>query len=148
MEDFTLRNNFRTAYHIAKANQIQFSFQVSNVAQGTEKKSIYNGVKKTVVKFAMEDSNRSAAQKFSVEPKRVIELRVNFEKIISAKSSKQRLEMRRRECFDSDLEKKLVAWVYEQRGKMLHVSRKMTELKANKKSLTAKTKIQPYDKLL
>ena len=96
MEDFTLRNNFGTAYHIAKANQIQFSFQVSNVAQGTEKKSIYNGVKKTVVKFAMENSNRSAAQKFNVEPKRVIAWRENFEKIISAKSSKQRLEMRRR----------------------------------------------------
>ena len=46
MEDFTLRNNFGTVYHIAKANQIQFSFQISNVAQGTEKKSITMELKK------------------------------------------------------------------------------------------------------
>ena len=29
MEDFALQNNFETIYHIAKANEIQFSYQVS-----------------------------------------------------------------------------------------------------------------------
>ena len=46
MEDFTLRNNFGTAYHIAKANQIQFSFQVSNIAQGTERRAFTMELKK------------------------------------------------------------------------------------------------------
>ena len=48
--------------------------------------------KKTVVKLAMKNSNRSAAQKVSGEPKRVREWRENFKKIISTKSSKQQLE--------------------------------------------------------
>ena len=29
MEDFALKQNFETAYHVANANQIQFSFQLS-----------------------------------------------------------------------------------------------------------------------
>ena len=80
----------------------------------------------------MENSNRSAEEKFSVEPKHVRELRENFKKIITTKSSKQWLEGGGRKCFDPDLEEKLVAWVYEQRGKMLHVSRKMIMLKAKR----------------
>ena len=32
MKDFALRNNFDTAYYIAKTNQIQLSFQVSKGA--------------------------------------------------------------------------------------------------------------------
>ena len=43
--------------------------------------------KKTVVKLAMKNSNRSAAQKVSGEPKRVREWRENFKKIISTKST-------------------------------------------------------------
>ena len=120
MQYFALRNNFETAYHIAKANQIQFSFS---------------------------NSNRSAAQKFSLEPKRVREWIKNFEKSVSTKSYKQALEGGGRKCFDSDLEEKLVAWVYEKRGKMFHVSRKVIVFKA-KKCLTTKTKIYPYEKLV
>ena len=102
--------------------------------------------KQAFVKFTMENSNRSAAQKCSVEPKYVREWRKNFEKIISTKSSKQRSEDGERKYFDSDQEDKLVAWVYEQRGKMHHSSRKMIMFKA-KKYLTTKTKTQPYEKL-
>ena len=42
-------------------------------------------LKKTVVKFAIENSSRSAVLKCSVEPQRVREWRENFEKIIFTK---------------------------------------------------------------
>ena len=100
--------------------------------KGQKRRAFTMEFKKTVVKFTMENSNRSAAKQFSLEPKRIREWRENFEKIISTKSSKQRLEGGGRKCFDADLEEKLVAWVYEQRSKMLHVSRKMIMFKAKK----------------
>ena len=78
------------------------------------------------------NSNRSAAQKFNLEPKRVREWMENFEKSASTKSRKQPHEGGGRKCFESDLEEKLVAWVYEQRGKMFHVSRKVIVFKAKK----------------
>ena len=70
---------------------------------------------------------KTVTEKFSVEPKRVRKWRENFEKTISAKSSKQRQrpEGGGWKCFGSDLREKLSAWVYEQLGKMLHVNRKM-----------------------
>ena len=56
----------------------------------------------------------------------------NFEKSVSTKSCKQPLEGGGRKCFNSDLEEKLVVWVYEQRDKMFHVSRKVIVFKAKK----------------
>ena len=100
--------------------------------KGQKRRAFTVEFKKTVVKFEMENTNRLAAQKFSVEPICVREWRENFEKIISTKSSKQQLEDRGWKCFDSVLEEKLVAWVYEQHDKMLHVSRKIIMFKVKK----------------
>ena len=72
-------------YHIAKANQIEFSFQVSKkhgnrkhnnlISHKGQKRGAFTEFQKAVAKFAIENSNRSAAQKFSVEPKRLGEWR-------------------------------------------------------------------------
>ena len=68
--------------------------------------------KQEVVEFASEHSNRSAAQRFNVEPKRVREWKDNFDKIKTAKSSRQKLEGGGRKCIDEDLEENLVIWIY------------------------------------
>ena len=61
--------------------------------------------------IAMENSNWSTVLKSTAELTRVRKWKAIFEKIISTKSSKQRVEGGGRKFFDSDLEHKLVAWV-------------------------------------
>ena len=100
--------------------------------KGKKRRSFTTQFKQEVVEFASEHSNRSAAQRFNVEPKRVREWKDNFDKIKTAKSSRQKLEGGGRKCIDEDLEENLVIWIYEQRSKILHVSRKMIMFKANK----------------
>ena len=56
------------------------------------KRSFTMQFKQEVVEFASEHSNRSAAQRFNVEQKRVREWKDNFDKIKTAKSSRQKLE--------------------------------------------------------
>ena len=65
-----------------------------------------------------------------VEPKRVREWKKDLEKIKSTKSNRQRLDGGGRKWVDEELEENLVHWVYDQRSKMLHVSRKMIMWKA------------------
>ena len=65
-----------------------------------------------------------------MEPKRVREWKDSFDKIKTARSSRQKLEGGGRKCTDEDLEEDLVIWIYEQRSKMLHVSRKMIMFEA------------------
>ena len=91
-----------------------------------KKKRLYSmEFKKQVVVYAEANSNRSAASHFDVEPKRVRDWKKEFEKIKSTKSNRERLDGGSRECIDEDLDEDLVHWMYQNRSKMLHVSRKM-----------------------
>ena len=56
-----------------------------------EKEDLTMQFKQEVVEFASEHSNRSAAQRFNVEPKRVREWKDNFDKIKTAKSSRRKV---------------------------------------------------------
>ena len=71
-----------------------------------------------------QNSNRSAASHFEVEPKRVREWKKEFEKI-KYKPNRQRLDGGGRKCIDENLDEDVVHWIYEKRSKMLHVIRKM-----------------------
>ena len=62
----------------------------------------------------------------------MLEWEDNFDKIKTAKASRQKLEGGGRRCIDEDLEENLVIWIYEQRSKMFHVSRDMMMFKATK----------------
>ena len=88
--------------------------------------------KKEVVSFTVSTSNRAAATRFGIEPKRVREWRNIIDKIETIKSNKERLEGSGRKCNDGELEEELVLWIHEMQSKMLHVSRKMIMFKAKK----------------
>ena len=90
-----------------------------------KKRSYSMEFKQQVVVYAEANSNRSAASRFGVEPKRVRDWKNGIEKIKATKSKRQRLDGGGRKCNDEDLEEDLVSWIYEKRNKMLHVSRKM-----------------------
>ena len=66
--------------------------------KGRKRRSFTMQFKQEVVEFASEHSNRSAAQRFKVEPKRVREWKDNFDNIKTAKSSRQKLEGGGRKC--------------------------------------------------
>ena len=99
-------------------------------ARGKKKRSYSMEFKKQVVIYAEANSNRSAASRFDVEPKRVREWKKDIDKINATKSKRQRLDGGGRKCIDADLEQDLVHWIYEKRSRMLHVSRKMIMWKA------------------
>ena len=84
--------------------------------------------KRQVVAYAVENSNRSAASHYGMEPKRVREWKKDLDKIKETKASRQCLEGGGRKCIDEELEDELVHWIYEQTSKILHVSRKMITL--------------------
>ena len=94
-------------------------------SRGKKKRSYSMEFKKQVVIYAEANSNRSAASRFDVEPKRVREWKKDIDKINATKSKRQRLDGGGRKCIDADLEEDLVHWIYEKRSRMLHVSRKM-----------------------
>ena len=98
--------------------------------KGKKKCSYTMEFKRQVVAYAVENSNRSAASHYGMEPKRVREWEKDLDKIKETKSSRQRLEGGGRKCIDEEFEDELVHWIYEQRSKMLHVSRKMIMWKA------------------
>ena len=100
--------------------------------------------KRQVVAYAVENSNRSAASHYDMEPKRVREWKKDLDKIKETKASRQCLEGRGRKCIDEELEDELVHWIYEQRSKMLHISRKMIMWKA-KIMFDEKTTILPLE---
>ena len=99
-------------------------------SRGKKKRSYSMEFKKQVVIYAEANSNRSAASRFDVEPKRVREWKKDIDKINATKSKRQRLDGGGRKCIDADLEEDLVHWIYEKRSRMLHVSRKMIMWKA------------------
>ena len=85
-----------------------------------------------VIAYARAHSNRSAAKKFNIEPKRVREWISHEAAIKATKKSKQKLEGGGRKCMDEQLEEDVILWIYDQRSRMLHVSRKMIMFKAKK----------------
>ena len=88
--------------------------------------------KQQVIAYSIANSNRSAARRFNVDPKRIREWKSKAEAIKSTKQGKKKLEGGGRKCMDQQLEEDLVLWIYEQRSKMLHVSRKMIIFRAKK----------------
>ena len=74
--------------------------------KGKKKRSFTMEFKENVVAYAVRNSNRSAAIKFNVEPKRVREWRNSLENMLSLKPSRQRLEGDGRKCIDEELEER------------------------------------------
>ena len=60
--------------------------------KGRKRRSFTMQFKQEVVGFVSEHSNRSAAQRFNMEPNRVREWKDNFDKTKTAKTSRQKLE--------------------------------------------------------
>ena len=75
--------------------------------KGRKRRSFTMQFKQEVVEFASEHSNRFAAQRFNVEPKRVWEWKDNFDKIKTAKSSRQKLEGGGKKSIDEDIVRKI-----------------------------------------
>ena len=100
--------------------------------KGKKRQSYTIQFKKDVVSYAVNHSNRAAASKFNIEPKRVREWRSVAEKFNTVKVNRKRLDGVGRNCLDEELEEEVPCWVYSMRQKMLHVSPKMIIFKAKK----------------
>ena len=92
--------------------------------KGKTRQSYSIQFRKDVVSYAVNHSNRTAASKFNIEPKRVREWRSVAEKFNTVKVNRKRLDGGGRNCLDAELEE-VACWVYSMRQKMLHASRKM-----------------------
>ena len=94
--------------------------------KGKKRQSYTIQFKKDVVSYAVNHSNRAAASKFNIEPKRVREWRSLAEKFntVKVKVNRKRLDDGGRNCLDAELEEEVACWVCSMRQKMLHVSRK------------------------
>ena len=82
--------------------------------------------------YTVNHSNRAAASKFNIEPKRIGEWRSVAENYIKVKVKRKRLGSGERNFLDAELEEEVACWVYSMRHKILHVSRKMMIFKAKK----------------
>ena len=98
--------------------------------KGSKIKAYTMSFKQTAVKFARENSINSAALKFNVDRKRVREWISNIDEISAKKSTRKRLDGGGRKPVIVEIEEKLLEWIHEKRSKMLHVSRKMIQIKA------------------
>ena len=78
--------------------------------KGKRKRSYTMEFKRQVVVYANENSNRSAAYHYGLEPNRVKEWKKDIDKIKETKSSKQRLHGGGRKCTDEELEQELIHW--------------------------------------
>ena len=99
-------------------------------SKGKEKHSFDMTFKKEVVAYANSNSNRAAAVYYNVQSKCVREWKKDFDKLKSMKPKRKRLDGGGRKCADEDMDQAIVNWIYEQRNKMLHVSRRMIMWKA------------------
>ena len=100
--------------------------------KGKKRQSYTIQFKKDVVSYAVNHSNRAAASKFNIEPKRVREWRSVAEKFNTVKVNRKRLDGGGRNCLDAELEEEVACWVYSMRQKIFHVGRKMIMFKAKK----------------
>ena len=100
--------------------------------KGKTRQSYAIQFKKDVVSYAVNHSNRTAASKFNVEPKRVREWKSVAEKFNTVKVNRKRLHGGGRNCLDAELEEEVAFWVYSMRQRMLHVSRKMIMFRTKK----------------
>ena len=89
-----------------------------------------------VVRFAELNGNREAERKYNVDRKSVREWRgekQKFEELrksTSAGAKRQRLDGGGRKVTDSELEERLLEWIFDRRDKGFRVSRKLIQLKA------------------
>ena len=87
---------------------------------------------------AVNHSNRAAASKFNIEPKRVREWTSVAERFNTVKVNRKQWDGGGRggedggDCLDAELKEEVACWVYSMRQKMLHVSRKMIRFKEKK----------------
>lgn len=103
--------------------------------KGEKVKSYSLEFKKQVVECAVNNSNREAARKFSVDERRIREWRENIENIKARASEKggskrRRLDGGGRKLTNAELEEELLEWITERRAAMLRVSRKLIMKKA------------------
>ena len=87
--------------------------------------------KKATIKYALENSMRSAAKKFKVDRKRVREWVQKEEKVTSMKEKRFRLDGGGRKITDAELEEEVLSWIQQRRSNMLRVSRSLSCLKLN-----------------
>ena len=111
-------------------DDLESSTRQATSHKGEKRTSYSMDFKKQVIKFAEENSNRSAGIKFKIEVKRVREWRQNKDKIVAAKDKRQRLDGGGRKVTDQQLEEELLKWIFERRNNMLRVSRKLIMFKA------------------
>ena len=86
--------------------------------------------KKATIKCTLENSIHSAAMKFKVDRKRVLEWAQKEEKVISMKAKRFRVDSGGRKLTDVELEEEVLAWIQQRRSNMLRVSRKLIMFKA------------------
>ena len=72
--------------------------------KGKTRQSYTIQFKNDVVSYAVNHSNRAAASKFNIEPKRVREWRSVAEKFNTVKVNRKRLDGGWRNCLDAELE--------------------------------------------
>ena len=97
--------------------------------RGEKSKGYTMQFKQNVVRYANENSNRSAVTWFKVDVKRVREWKKQIEKITTTDPKKQKLAGGGRKLTDVDIEESLLAWIYDRRSNALCVSSKMIMFK-------------------
>lgn len=98
--------------------------------KGSKIKSYTMSFKLTVAKFAKENSIHSASSKFNLDRKRVREWVKSINELSAKKSTRRRLDGGGRKPVIIEIEENLLEWIHERRSKMLHVSRKIIQIKA------------------
>ena len=106
-----------------------------NSHKGEKIKSYSLDLKKEVVEYAINYSNRQAGRRYNVDEKRVREWRAKMEDIKARVADKGGLKRRRldgggRKLTNDDLEEEVLIWIMDRRSAMLRVSRKLIMKKA------------------
>ena len=87
--------------------------------KGETRKSYTIEFKRSVIKFAQDNSNGTAAEKYKVDRKRVREWIRNKEKIFDTKSNRMRIDGAGRKLSDESMEEEILRWIHECHAKML-----------------------------
>ena len=103
--------------------------------KGEQRRSFTLTLKKRVVEYAINNSNREAARKYNIDDRRVLEWRTNINVLTDTTlkqggGKRKRLEGGGRKIGNVDLESDLLEWIHELSANMLRVSRKLITRKA------------------
>ena len=121
---------FNCKFKMAEENLLSTSHK------GEKLRSYITDFKLEVVRFAELNGNRAAERKYKVDRKSVLEWRgkqQKFEELrksTNAGAKRQHLDGGGRKVTDSELEERLLEWVFDRRDKGFRVSRKLIQLKA------------------